>query len=170
MNTPLWNKIYPEEEQKRILALEETNEKLEELLKGKRKKFNERLEPIWKAIFHNNFTMNNSKVIVDTQAEVLTLRQEINDNIGVYSQRLAKSKSENALLSQQQFLLYSTNFGLKTNLGEKKLLIEGHLRENDRYCNLLEIHIEFLRETLKTLESYQYAIKNVISLIEYLGK
>ena len=170
MSTPLWNKIYPEEEKKRIAVLASQNDKLEDLLKSKREGVNKRLDPIWQAIYQRNFTMNNSKQIVDAQAEVLSLRQEINDNIGVYSQRLAKSKSDSALLSQEKFLLYSTNFGLKTNLGEKKLLIEGNLRENDRYSNLLEIHIEFLRETLKTLESYQYAIKNVIALIEYLGK
>jgi len=170
MNSPLWNKIYPEEEKKRIAILSSQNDKLEELLKSKREVVNKRLVPIWEAIYQRNFTMNNSKQIIDAQAEVLSLRQEINDNIGVYSQRLAKAKSDTALLSQEKFLLYSTNFGLKTNLGEKKLLIEGNLRENDRYSNLLEIHIEFLRETLNTLESYQYAIKNVIALIEHLGK
>lgn len=170
MSNALWNKLYPEEEQKRIDDLEEQNNTYEEYFEEKRKSWNEKLDPIFKVIYQDNFSRNNSKLIVDAQADALNYRQKLNGQISFYSQKLAKAKSENSALAQQKFLLYSTNFGLKTNLGEKKLLIEGHLRENDRYCNLIETQIEFLRESLKTLESYGYAFKNIIQLMEYLGK
>lgn len=166
----LWDKMYPKEEIERIAGLESSNDGYEQYFSEKRKEWNDELEPLFNTIYSGNFTMNNSKKIIDAQAKVLSLRQKCNEEVGYYSQKLAKSKSENAEISQTKFLFYSTGFGLKTNLGEKKLLIDGHLRENDRYCNLLEIHVGYLRETLNTLESWGYAIKNIIQLIEFLGR
>ena len=170
MNNPMWSKMYSDQEQERIDAIAIENEKYENYFEVKREKWNEELEPIFQAIYQNNFTLNNSRVIVDAQANALSLRQRLQGDISKYAQKLSKQKTANSLLSQEKFLFYSTNFGLKTNLGEKKLLIEGHLRENERQCNLIETHINFLRETASTLESFQYSVKNVIALIEYLGK
>lgn len=170
MSVSLWDRMYPPEELQRINGLEGTNDGYEVFFSGKRDEWNTELDPLFKTIYQGNFTMNNSKNIIDAQANVLSLRQRCNDQIGYYSQKLAKAKSENAVISQQKYLFYSTGFGLKTNLGEKKLLIDGHMRENDRGCNLIETHINFLRETLNTLESWGYAIKNIIQIIEYLGK
>ena len=166
----MFTKMYPSEELKRIEERKEENDKIEELFNRKRRDWEKRLTPVFKAIYQNNFSMNNSKKIVDAQAEVLVLRQECNEKIAKYSQRLSKGRSDNALLAQEKFVFYSVGFGMKTNLGEKRMLIEGNLRENDRYCNLIETHIEFLRSTLSTLESYQYSIKNVVYLMELLGK
>lgn len=170
MSQQLWNKMYPPEEVERIKGLEEANNQYEDFFSNKRNEWNKELNALFTILFHGNFTMNNSKNIIDAQAEVLRLRQKCNEEVGYYSQKLAKAKSENSEISQQKFLFYSTGFGLKTNLGEKKLLIDGHMRENERYCNLIETHIEFLRGTLSTLESWGYGIKNIIQLIEYLGK
>ena len=166
----LYTKMYPEEEKARIEAKRIENDKIEELFNKKRKDWEGKLIPVFKAIYQNNFSINNSKNIVNAQAEVLVLRQECNELIAKYSQRLSKGKSENSFLSQEKFVFYSVGFGMKTNLGEKRMLIEGNLRENERYCNLIETHIEFLRSTLSTLESYQYSIKNVVQLMDFLGK
>ena len=170
LTNPIWSKMYSKEEQLRIDAIALENDKYENFFEAKREKWNEELEPIFKAIYQNNFTLNNSRVIVDAQANALSLRQKIQSDISKYAQKLAKQKSLNKILAQEKFIFYSTGFGLKTNLGEKKLLIEGHLRENERQSNLIETYIDFLRETSSTLESFQYSVKNVIALIEYLGK
>lgn len=167
---PIWSKMYTKEEQSRIDAIALENDKYENFFQAKREKWNKELDPIFKAIYQNNFTLNNSRVIVDAQANALSLRQKIQLDISKYAQKLAKQKSINKELAQEKFIFYSTGFGLKTNLGEKKLLIDGHLRENERQSNLIETYIDFLRETSSTLESFQYSVKNVISLIEYLGK
>lgn len=170
VNNPIWSKMYAKEEQVRIDAIAIENEKYELYFETKREKWNEELDPIFEAIFQNNFTLNNSRTIVDAQAKALSFRQRIQKDISKYAQKLSKQKSQNKILSQEKFIFYSTGFGLKTNLGEKKLLIDGHLRENERQCDLIETHIDFLRETASTLESFQYSVKNVIALIEYLGK
>ena len=55
-------------------------------------------------------------------------------------------------------------------MGEKGILIDGHLAENERTMELIESHIQFLRDTVKNLESLGFAIKNMVELMNYLGK
>lgn len=170
MSSHIWDKMYPPEEVERINSLEQINDSYEDFFAKKRSDWNLELEPLFKSIFQGNFTMNNSRVIVDAQATVLSLRQKCNDEIGLYAQKMAKVKSENAVISQHKYIFYSTGFGLKTNLSEKKILIDGHLRENTRHSDLIEIHLTFLKETSDNLNSWNFAIKNIIQIIEYLGK
>ena len=68
------------------------------------------------------------------------------------------------------FIFGETGFGIKTNLGEKGILIDGHLAENDRCIELIESYIEFLRDTVRNLESLGFSIKNMIELMNYLGR
>ena len=166
----LWSKMYNDSELSRIEDLQEKNKSREELYNKERKWWNENLSPLFNAIFQNNFTINNSKNIINAQAESFGYRQMLNDKISKYAQELTKVKSETRVLAQKKFLFYSTGFDMKVNLGEKKLLIEGNLSENTRTSDLIETQIEFLRNTIKTLESYQFSIKNIISLLDYLGK
>lgn len=166
----IWAKMYNEGELKRIEVLQQKNKSREELYKAEREGWGNRLKPVYEAIFINNFTTNNSKKIINAQAEALSYRQMLNDEISIYAQELAEVKSDAKVLVQHKYLFYSVGLGKKLNSGDIKLLIEGNLSENIRGSNLLETHIEFLRDTIKTLESYQYSIKNIISLLEYLGK
>jgi hypothetical protein len=59
---------------------------------------------------------------------------------------------------------------VKTNTGEKVILIEGHISENERTIELIDSYIDFLRDTSKNLESFGFSIKNRIELMNYLGK
>ena len=163
------DKMYDEKELERINDIRALNEKMEIFFEKKRTETNDEITPILDVLYENNFKSNNSKKIIDAQAKALKMRQDLNSSISKYSQKLAKAKSEDASIRQNKLILYTTNFGLKTNLGEKKILIEAHLAENERKCHIFEIQIEFLRSTLETLESYQYSVKNVISLMDYLG-
>jgi hypothetical protein len=55
-------------------------------------------------------------------------------------------------------------------MGEKAILIDSHIAENDRCLELIESYITFLRDTVKNLESFGYAIKNMTELLNYLGR
>jgi hypothetical protein len=48
--------------------------------------------------------------------------------------------------------------------------LTGHLAENDRCIELIESYIEFLRDTVRNLESLGFSIKNMIELMNYLGR
>jgi hypothetical protein len=163
-------KIYTQEEVDRIKKVQETNERLEEFFNDKRKRWNEEIEPIFKVLSIDIRNTPNTKDILEAQANALSNRQQINEEINVFLSKRSKETTKIKKLRQDKFIFYATGFGVKTNLGEKGILIDGHLAENDRTMELIEGYIEFLRDTVKNLESFGYSIKNMIALMEYLGK
>jgi hypothetical protein len=73
-------------------------------------------------------------------------------------------------LKHDKFLYYATGYGLKTNTGEKNILIDAHMAESERTLQIIDVHIDYLRDSVKTIESFQFSIKNIISLFDYIGK
>lgn len=163
-------KVYTQEEVDRIKKVQETNEKLEIFFNDKRKTWNDLITPLFKVLSIDLSNPSNSKIILDAQAEALTHRQQINEEINVFLSKRSKETTKLKKLRQDKFIFYATGFGIKTNLGEKGILIDGHLAENDRTMELIESYIEFLRDTVKNIESFGYSIKNMIELMNYLGK
>jgi hypothetical protein len=93
----------------------------------------------------------------------------INENINYFLNKRSKESTKIKKLRQDKFIFYATSFGVKTNMGEKSILIDAHLAENDRAIELIESYITFLRDTNKNLESFGFTIKNMTELLNYLG-
>lgn len=161
--------LYNEEELSRISKIKETNDKLEDFFNQKREEWTNNINPLFEVI-RNNFTLENSIKIMDVQSQALTFRQMINEQISFFLNKRSKEEVKIKKLKQDKFIFYATGFGLKTNLGEKGLLIDAHIAENDRNIQLIENYIEFLRSSSKNLESLGYTIKNIIDLMNYLGR
>lgn len=161
--------LYNDEELSRISKIKETNDKLEEFFNQKREEWTNKINPLFDVI-KNNFNLENSSKIMDCQSLALTYRQMINEQISFFLNKRSKEEVKIKKLKQDKFVFYATGFGLKTNLGEKGLLIDAHIAENDRNIQLIENYIEFLRSSSKNLESLGYTIKNIIDLMNYLGK
>ena len=160
--------LYNQEEVDRINKVKETNDKLEEFFNGKRGEWNKTVEPLFKVLTVD--LSNPSKEILNAQSLALTHRQQINEQINFFLNKRSKETTKIKKLRQDKFVFYATGFGIKTNLGEKGILIDGHLAENDRCIELIESYIEFLRDTVRNLESLGFSIKNMIELMNYLGK
>lgn len=163
-------KIYTQEEVDRIRKVQETNEKLEDFFNDKRKEWNDLVTPLFKVLSIDLSNPSNSRKLLEEQSLALTYRQLINEQINVFLNKRSKETTKIKKLRQDKFIFYATGFGVKTNLGEKGILIDGHLAENDRTMELIESYIEFLRDTVRNLETFGYSIKNMIELMNYLGK
>ncbi len=161
--------LYNDEELLRISKAKETNDKLEDFLNQKRQEWTNNINPLFEVI-KNNFNLENSQKIMDVQSLALTNRQLINEQISFFLNKRSKEEVKIKKLKQDKFVFYATGFGLKTNLGEKVLLIDAHIAENDRNIQLIENFVEFLRSCSKNLESLGYTIKNIIDLMNYLGR
>lgn len=164
------NNLYPQDEQDRINKVKEANERLESFFQEKRNEWNKNIEPLYKALNVDLTNPSNLKNVIGLQASALSYRQLINEQVNFFLNKRSKEMIKLKRLKQEKFLFYATGFGVKTNLGEKSLLIDAHLAENDRNIELIDSYIDFLRDTSKTVESMQYSIKNMIELINYLGK
>lgn len=161
--------LYTDEERIRIEKTKETNDKLEDFFNQKREEWSKNITPLFDVI-KNNFTLENSQKIMEVQSLALSYRQVINEQISFFLNKRSKEEVKIKKLKQDKFVFYATGFGLKTNLGEKGLLIDAHISENDRNIQLIENYIEFLRSSSKNLESLGYTIKNIIELMNYLGR
>jgi hypothetical protein len=162
--------LFNQDELDRITKAKETNDKLEEFFSDKRSEWNKNVEPLFKALSLDLSNPNNSREFLDTQALALSYRQILNEQINFFLNKRSKETTKIKRLRQDKFVFYATGFGIKTNLGEKGILIDGHLAENDRSLEIIESHIQFMRDTVKNLESLGFAVKNMIELMNYLGR
>ena len=161
--------LYPQEELDRINKIKDTNDKLEEFFNEKREEWTKNVEPLFDVI-KSNFTLESFSKVVDSQATSLSFRQRINEQISFFLNKRSKEEVKLKKVKQDKFMFYALGVGLKTSLGEKNTLIDAHISENERNIQLIENYIEFLRSTSKNLESLGYTIKNIIELMNYLGR
>jgi hypothetical protein len=161
--------VYTPEEVERINKLKETNDRLEEFFNNKRSEWSKLIEPLFE-ILKLEINSQTSKQIMETQSLCLSYRQLITEQISTFLDRRSKQDVKLKRIKQDKFIWYATSFGVKTNMGEKSLLIEAHVAEEQRNIELIENYIEYLRQTNKNLESLQFTIKNIIDLFNYLGR
>jgi hypothetical protein len=162
--------LYNQEELDRIQKTKDTNDKLEDLFNDKRAEWNKQVEPLFKALTTDLSNPTNSKYILEAQATALSYRQQINENINFFLNKRSKETTKIKKLRQDKFVFYAIGFQVKTNMGEKSLLIDAHIAENDRCIELIESYITFLRDTVKNLEAFGFSIKNMVELMNYLGR
>jgi len=162
--------LYNQDELDRIQKTKETNDRLEELFNDKRSEWNKQVEPLFKALTTDLSNPSNSKYILEAQSTALSFRQQINENINFFLNKRSKETTKIKKLRQDKFVFYAIGFQVKTNMGEKAILIDAHIAENDRCIELIESYITFLRDTVKNLEAFGYSIKNMIELMNYLGR
>ena len=161
--------LYDTEEIERINKARETNDKLEDFFASKIEAWNKNMDPLYISL-RENFTIDNSQKIIEIQSLALSYRQVINEEISLFLNKRTKEEVKMKKLKQDKFVFYATGFGLKTNLGEKALLIDAHIAENERNLQLIDVHVDFLRNSSKNLETLGYTIKNIIELMNYLGR
>ncbi len=161
--------IYSQEELDKISRLKETNDRLEDFFNTKREEWSKMIQPLFD-VLKFEITTKTSQQILDTQALCLSYRQSLTEQISIFLDKRSKQDVKLKRIKQDKFIWYATSFGVKTNMGEKTLLIEAHVSEETRNVELIENYIEFLRQTNKNLESLQFTIKNIIELFNYLGR
>jgi hypothetical protein len=161
--------VYSQDEIDRISRIRETNDKLEEFFKSKRQEWKDLIEPLF-LVLKIELNSQTSKQIMETQSTCLTYRQLLTEQISHFLDKRSRQDVKLKKVRQDKFIWYATSFGVKTNMGEKTLLIDAHVAEEQRNIELIENYIEFLRQSNKNLESLQFTIKNIIDLFNYLGR
>ncbi len=161
--------LYDQEELDRIERVKDTNDKLEDFFKTKEEEWNSNINPLFEVI-KKTFTVENSPKIMEVQGLSLSFRQKLNEEISLFLNKRSREEVKLKKIKQIKFIFYSVGVGLKTNTSEKSILIDAHVAENERSLQIIESYIEFLRSSSKNLESLGYTIKNIIELMNYLGK
>jgi len=127
---------------------------------------------LWISIVKNltsRISSDDLKSIVNVQAEAISHRQNVVDEIKVYSVKIHKLVQKMKVLTKARFEFYATSYQVKTSGTEKLRLIEADLSEHQCFINELDEHVNFLRDTSKNLESINYSVKARIELANILG-
>jgi hypothetical protein len=173
MNQPISPRAFVslsmEEMERQNNASKDMNAKLVTFLETQKIDWNNKINPLFEKL-RTNFVLDGTKEVVDAQAYALAYKQHIADDISKYMDKRSKENAKYKKLMQERFDFYATGAGLKTNTGEKKVLLDGSLSEQYRTIELFDTHLEYLRASMKNLDSFGYTIKNLIDLMNYLGK
>lgn len=145
------------------IAANQKAAQLEEYFEAERKGWKDKMTPLYAAL------KGDHKDLIDTQALQLSYRHMAMDEATKLLTRLSKEMVKKKGLERESFLYYATGFGLKTSNPEKTKLIDSDLAERTRIIELIQEHIEYLREMIKLLDQIGYAIKNRVSIFNYLG-
>ena len=159
--------LYTQEELDRIKKCSEKNQAMEDFFQTRMNEWNGKINPLFDVLKEK---LTSPDCIMENQALALSYKQIIMEQISLFLSKRSKEDTNLKRLKQDKFVLYAVASPLKTNTGEKIMLIEGHIAENQRTLELIENHIEFLRSCSKNLDSFSYAIKNIIDLMNYLGR
>jgi hypothetical protein len=157
------------EELEKIGKIKETNDRLEEFFEKNRIEWVGKIDPLFKSI-SQNMNKESFKNVIDNQAYALSYRQILNDQISMFLSKRSKESVKIKNLKEEKFIYFSTSFGIKTSGTQLNMLIESRIGESERNIELIENYVEFLRECIKSLDNYQWTIKNITSLMEYMGK
>jgi len=126
----------------------------------------------WKVILDGltrRIREDHLKDIVFIQAEAISHRQLIIEEVRTYSVKIHKLVQKMKILTKARFEFYSTSYQVKTNGTEKLNLINADLSEYQSFINELDEHVNFLRDTSKNLDNINYSVKNRIELANILG-
>jgi hypothetical protein len=141
-----------------VNKLEPICNKTEDFLEKQRASWNRKLDPLYDKL------KQNPDNLLDLQATVLSYRQMLTEEIAMFMNKLSRDIVLIKNAKSDRFMFYSTGFGLKTNLQEKKLLIDSELAELEHKKQILETHLEFLKEAKVMCDNLGWAVKNRIEI------
>ena len=139
--------------------LESTNDKIEAAFEKESNDWTLQINPLIDTLRY----MDKNK-IANLQADTLSLRQRVQDKITYYMAQLAKRRPLFNKSIGDRMEYYATGFGIKTSAAEKKVFVDRDVSQRKRNIELLENHIDFLRETRYNCDQIMYGVKNVIGL------
>lgn len=109
----------------------------------------------------------SAKDVVPLQAEVISMRQQLSEQIKAMSYQLFKLMPKIKAFKKQRFEYYAgAQAPYATNASERTKLVEWDLAIYDHKKDVLDVHIDFLRESLRDIDNINFAIKNKISLYQ----
>jgi hypothetical protein len=139
-------------------------DKLETLIDfyfSERKIWEDKLKPLFEKVRGNAYTL------IILQSDFLTIRQDVLEEINVSLTELAKYNIQLKKKSAERMKHWAHGSGLKYTAKEYITLIEGDMTDLLAEKELLESHVEFLRDCKVNCDQIGYSIKNRVELLNY---
>ena len=147
------------EEKTEKININTQNSELRKQLEETEKYWNQTIEDISKRL------TKPVKDMIQLQSESISIRQILTEQIKSMSYELFKFKQKVKVFEKDRLEYYLINYQVKTNSGEKTKLIESDLSAYQYRIDIFDVHVNFLRETVKNIDQVNYSIKNKIELL-----
>lgn len=107
--------------------------------------------------------------IGDLQAEVISLRQILLDEMMDIYYTISKLIPKNKIMKKKRLEFYMMEYPIKKlNSSEKIQLIEADMAYHDQLLLCNNEYIEYLKETIRNVDNLNYSIKNRVDIINII--
>lgn len=140
---------------------ENQEEKLEKDFSEERTTWTERIREL-------SVRMRNIREIGEVQVELYSDRQKLLEYAYKLGQILTKLNAKYRTEKKNKMKYYSEEHNTRYGSNEKTSLIDGDLSEIKRKIDVVDNHMSFMNETVKTVDHFLYGIKSRIALEEFM--
>lgn len=109
-------------------------------------------------------TIKNMSAISDCQINMLSYRQILLDKVTDFKTMIYKRNATWERYYRSQYREYTINYDVKLTSGEKHQFIKAELSSLKNQIDLLQSHVDYYYECIKTLDNLAFAIRNRIRL------
>ncbi len=140
-------------------AAKSAGERLEEKLLADKNSWTSRI----KQLVERTREMRN---LTECQVDMLSWRQMLIDKIVLLKSTVYKRKAHWDKYHKQKYRGYTIDYDLKLTKDEKISFIDADMAALKFQIRLIESHIEFYQDSVRTLDNLAFAIRNRIRLSE----
>ena len=137
--------------------IKEANEELESRLAKDRKEWKDKIKDLIGKI-------KNMNELSECQVRMLSYRQILLDKVSDFKTTIYKRNATWERYYKNQYREYSINYDVKLTSGEKHQFIKADLSSLKTQMEMLQSHIDYYYECIKTLDNMAFAIRNRIRL------
>lgn len=110
------------------------------------------------------FKMKNMNELSDCQIHMLSYRQILLDKISDFKNLIYKKNSNWDKYYKSKYREYTLEYDVKLTSGEKHQFIKADLSALKCQIDMLQSHIDYYQECIRTLDNLAFAIRNRIRL------
>ena len=102
----------------------------------------------------------------ECQVMMLSYRQMLVDKLSEFKSKIYKKNGTVDKIFKQRYIEYTTQYNLKLSSAEKAQFIKADMDDIRLQIQMLQGHVDFYIECIKTLDNMAFAIRNRIKLNE----
>ena len=137
--------------------IKQANEELELRLAKDRTEWRDKIKDLISKI-------KNMNELSECQVRMLSYRQILLDKVSDFKTTIYKRNATWERYYKNQYREYSINYDVKLTSGEKHQFIKADLSSLKTQMEMLQSHIDYYYECIKTLDNMAFAIRNRIRL------
>jgi hypothetical protein len=165
--------IFDQAEINSIEKTKKSNDDMEVFFQKKRDQWKTETDPLYISMKADFSNIDNAKKVMDIQTSALAYRQNIGEEISFFLNKRSREEVKLKMSKQEKIVWYAVGSplaGKKFTAAQLTAIVDAHIAETERTIQLIDVHIDFLRDLSKRLNDIPYTFKNLVDLMNYLSK